>query len=117
MYVTVLGPVRAFDGDREVDLGGPSNRALVARLALDAGRPVSARVLIENLWGVDVPADATNALQSIVSRTRRRLPAGRTSRRASCPRWTYWRSPFWTGQRHPARSRDGGCSTPSSTPQ
>jgi hypothetical protein len=31
--VTVLGPVRVFDGDREVDLGGPRNRALVGRTA------------------------------------------------------------------------------------
>jgi hypothetical protein len=32
--------------------------------------------LIDDLWGLDVPADATNALQSVVSRTRRRLPPG-----------------------------------------
>lgn len=76
VQVDVLGPLRVRADDREVDLGGPRNRALVARLALDAGRPVSATTLIDDLWGLDVPADATNALQSIVSRTRRRLPSG-----------------------------------------
>jgi predicted ATPase/DNA-binding SARP family transcriptional activator len=73
--VELLGPVRVLVDGREIDLGGPRNRALVARLALDAGRPVTATTLIDDLWGDEVPADATNALQSIVSRTRRRLPA------------------------------------------
>ena len=76
VQVDVLGPLRVRADDREIDLGGPRNRALVARLALDAGRPVAATTLIDDLWGLDVPADATNALQSIVSRTRRRLPVG-----------------------------------------
>ena len=75
VQVDVLGPLRVRADDREIDLGGPRNRALVARLALDAGRPVASTTLIDDLWGLDVPADATNALQSIVSRTRRRLPA------------------------------------------
>ena len=76
MRVGVLGPLQVFDGDRELDLGGPMSRALVARLALGAGRPVSPSTLIDDLWDGEVPADATNALQSIVSRTRRRLPDG-----------------------------------------
>ena len=72
----MLGPVQALDGDRDLDLGGPMNRALVARLALSAGHPVAPATLIADLWDADLPADATNALQSIVSRTRRRLPDG-----------------------------------------
>ncbi|WP_344770306.1 BTAD domain-containing putative transcriptional regulator [Aeromicrobium panaciterrae] len=76
MQVDVLGPVRVLVEDREVDLGGPRSRALVARLAIDAGHPVSASALIDDLWGADVPADAVNALQSVVSRTRRKLPDG-----------------------------------------
>jgi len=71
----VLGPVRVFDGDREIDLGGPMSRALVARLALSGGRPVTTHALAEDLWD-EAPVDAVNALQSIVSRTRRRLPDG-----------------------------------------
>jgi DNA-binding SARP family transcriptional activator len=74
--VSVLGPVRADDGDREIDLGGPMTRALLARLALDAGRPVTVTTLVDDLWGEVVPADATGALQSLVSRARRRLPDG-----------------------------------------
>jgi hypothetical protein len=49
-------------------------RVLLARLALDPGRPVSVDALSEALWGADPPADQANALQSLVSRLRRRLP-------------------------------------------
>src|SRR4051812_48238213 len=76
VQVDVLGPLLVRADDREVDLGGPRSRALVARLALDAGRPVGAATLIDDLWGLPVPADAVNALQSVVSRTRRKLPDG-----------------------------------------
>ena len=76
VQVDVLGSLRVRTDDQEVDLGGPRSRALVARLALAGNRPVSATTLIDDLWGADVPADATNALQSVVSRTRRRLPDG-----------------------------------------
>ena len=45
-------------------------RALLILLAMDAGRVVSAHSLIERLWRDDRPADAANALQSLVSRLR-----------------------------------------------
>lgn len=76
VLVLVLGPLRVRVDDREVDLGGPRSRALIARLALAGGRPVTVSTLIDDLWGRDVPADAVNALQSVVSRTRRQLPSG-----------------------------------------
>ena len=76
MQVDVLGPVRVRVDDREVDLGGPRSRALVARLAIADGRSVTATTLIDDLWGTDVPDDARGALQSVVSRARRRLPPG-----------------------------------------
>ncbi|MET0931389.1 MAG: BTAD domain-containing putative transcriptional regulator [Aeromicrobium sp.] len=76
MQVDVLGPLRVRADDREIDPGGPRSRALVVRLALAGNRPVGVATLIDDLWGADVPADATNALQSVVSRLRRRLPDG-----------------------------------------
>lgn len=76
VLVFVLGPLRVCVDDQEVDLGGPRSRALIARLALAGGRPVTVSTLIDDLWGHDVPADAVNALQSVVSRTRRGLPEG-----------------------------------------
>jgi predicted ATPase/DNA-binding SARP family transcriptional activator len=74
--VTLLGPVGAEAGDgTPVDIGGARLRMLLARLALDPGRPVPAAVLIDGLWGAEPPADAPNALQSLVSRLRKVLRA------------------------------------------
>ncbi|WP_335645106.1 BTAD domain-containing putative transcriptional regulator [Amycolatopsis albispora] len=47
---------------------------LLARLALAAGRVVTAEALTADLWGGELPADAANALQSLVSRLRKALP-------------------------------------------
>ncbi|WP_424644110.1 BTAD domain-containing putative transcriptional regulator [Embleya sp. AB8] len=56
-------------------IGGARLRALLIRLALDPGRPVSADRLIAAVWGDEPPAGAGNALQSLISRLRRQLPA------------------------------------------
>ncbi|PWW65872.1 BTAD domain-containing putative transcriptional regulator [Actinokineospora spheciospongiae] len=77
MRVAMLGPVRVTGaGAVEVELGGARLRMLLARLALDAGRVVTSAALIDSLWGDEPPADAVNALQSLVSRLRRALRAG-----------------------------------------
>nr|WP_237418231.1 BTAD domain-containing putative transcriptional regulator [Actinomadura rayongensis] len=55
---------------RPVAVGGARLRALLALLALDAGRPVPVDALVDALWGEDVPAAAPNAVQSLVSRLR-----------------------------------------------
>src|SRR5580693_3822193 len=69
--VSVLGPLEVTDAaGRPVRLGGQRVRALLILLAMDAGRVVSARSLIERLWPQERPADAANALQSLVSRLR-----------------------------------------------
>ncbi|MEV5828437.1 BTAD domain-containing putative transcriptional regulator [Spirillospora sp. NPDC052242] len=56
-----------------VVVGGPRVRALLAMLALEAGRVVPAGRLIDGLYGEDPPRGAGNALQSQVSRLRRGL--------------------------------------------
>jgi predicted ATPase/DNA-binding SARP family transcriptional activator len=72
-----LGPVRAEGDDgTSIDIGGVRLRMLLARLALDAGRAVSTEMLVGGLWGDEPPADAVNALQSLVSRLRKALRAG-----------------------------------------
>ncbi|MFF0741932.1 ATP-binding protein [Streptomyces sp. NPDC004111] len=74
MRFGLLGPVeiRTDDG-RALDPGGERPRALLALLALDAGRAVATDRLKEGLYGDAPPARATNALQSQVSRLRGRL--------------------------------------------
>jgi predicted ATPase/DNA-binding SARP family transcriptional activator len=74
--VGVLGPLAVTDAaGRPVRVGGQRVRALMAVLALAAGRPVPAYALIERLWPDpdDRPVDAANALQSLVSRLRAAL--------------------------------------------
>jgi predicted ATPase len=70
----VLGPleVRSDSGDA-VEIGGPRPRSLLAMLVLDAGRVVGVERLVDGIYGDAPPGDAANALQSQVSRLRRRL--------------------------------------------
>ncbi len=72
-----MGPVEARRGDGSpFPVGGPQVRALLAALALDAGRVVRRERLIDELYGEEPPGDAGHALQSQVSRLRRALRGG-----------------------------------------
>ncbi|MET8120198.1 BTAD domain-containing putative transcriptional regulator [Micromonospora sp. NPDC005291] len=76
MRFRILGPTQVLLADgREIPVGGPRLRALLALLLLDAGRVVSAERLIDGLYGEHPPRGAANALQSQVSRLRQALPA------------------------------------------
>jgi DNA-binding SARP family transcriptional activator len=71
----MLGPVQVeADDGRPVEVTGARVRTLLILLALDAGRVVPTTRLIDGVWGADPPAEATNALQALVSRLRRALP-------------------------------------------
>ncbi|GIH72532.1 AfsR/SARP family transcriptional regulator [Sphaerimonospora thailandensis] len=71
----VLGPVELQAPGGETGTLPPSVRVLLARLALAPGRVVSVDGLTDALWGENLPADATNALQIRVSKLRRALLA------------------------------------------
>ncbi|MEV4216771.1 BTAD domain-containing putative transcriptional regulator [Nonomuraea sp. NPDC049725] len=77
MRVGLLGPfeVRNRDG-AVVEVPGVRLRALLAALALEAGRIVTRSRLVDWIWGEQPPADEVNALQALVSRLRRVLPDG-----------------------------------------
>ncbi|WP_034488486.1 BTAD domain-containing putative transcriptional regulator [Actinomadura oligospora] len=67
--IGILGPLEARDETgRPVEVSGPRLRALLVRLALEPGRPVSATRLLDDLWDGDPPGG--NALQALVSRLR-----------------------------------------------
>lgn len=74
LQVLLLGPVEARSGESALPLGGVKQRTLLARLATASGRPVSAHVLIDDLWGEAPPSNPEHALQAHVSRLRRSLP-------------------------------------------
>jgi DNA-binding SARP family transcriptional activator len=79
LRVELLGPVRAWRGEEELELGGPQRRALLSMLA-GTRRLVSRREVIEGLWGQDAPASAENAVHVHVSCLRRVLEPGRARR-------------------------------------
>ncbi|MFJ1935364.1 AfsR/SARP family transcriptional regulator [Kitasatospora sp. NPDC088160] len=70
MRVGLLGPLVLDAGAGPLPIGGARLRALLAYLALDAGRAVRPQALADALWAEAPPADQTNALQSLVSRLR-----------------------------------------------
>ena len=72
LLLHLLGPLSASLDGAPLDLGSPKQRAVLAVLALEAGRVVSTDRLIDLLWGDDAPrAGAT--LQTYVSNLRRIL--------------------------------------------
>ncbi|WP_030987560.1 BTAD domain-containing putative transcriptional regulator [Streptomyces sp. NRRL S-1813] len=77
MQIGMLGPfeVRTDDGG-SADVPGARLRGLLIALALKPGHVVPKASLIDWIWGEQLPADATNALQRLVSRLRKALPDG-----------------------------------------
>ena len=73
VQVRLLGPLEIEGEDGPLPISGSKLRAVLAMLALDAGRAVSTDRLAEALWQDDPPAGATNALQRLVSKLRRAL--------------------------------------------
>jgi DNA-binding SARP family transcriptional activator len=71
----LLGPLDATIAGRAAELPGGKPRALLARLVLDAGRPVGVDSLVEALWGDRPPASAPKLVQAYVSQLRKALGA------------------------------------------
>jgi DNA-binding SARP family transcriptional activator/tetratricopeptide (TPR) repeat protein len=77
-WFTVLGPVRAVVQGRELDLGSPQQKAVLALLLLRAGSRVSRSEFIDALWGAAPPATAEQTLQTYIYRLRKLLDAAGT---------------------------------------
>jgi DNA-binding SARP family transcriptional activator/tetratricopeptide (TPR) repeat protein len=71
--VQLLGVVRAWRGEQELQLGGPRRRAVLAMLALRAGQAVSRAEIIDGMWGGDPPDSAVNSVHVHVAALRRIL--------------------------------------------
>jgi DNA-binding SARP family transcriptional activator len=81
LVVRVLGPTRVErDGDIAA-IGGPRQRAVLARLVLADRQLVTADRLIEDVWGEDAPRTAVGTLHSHLSLLRRALGDGDLLRR------------------------------------
>jgi len=75
----VLGPVRGWAGETELELGSPQQRAVLAMLLLARGRQVPLDVLIDGLWETDAPRSAAGTVRTYVSRLRGLLGTGDAS--------------------------------------
>jgi len=73
MRFEILGPLRAVDGDAEVDLGGPRQQRVLAVLLAVAPEAVSVDRLIDEVWGEEPPGTATHVVRTYVSNLRKTL--------------------------------------------
>lgn len=71
--ISVLGPIQGIREGEEVDLGGPTQRRLLAALVARPGEIVPVTTLLGDLWGDDPPPSGPQSIQSYVSRLRRQL--------------------------------------------
>ena len=73
MEFGILGPLEVRADGHAVALGGVRPRAVLAVLALNANRPVSADRLALALWGEEAPPSAVKTVQVYVARLRKAL--------------------------------------------
>ena len=86
LTVNLLGPVELSRAGRTVPAGGPTQRAVLAMLALRIDQPVSAAALSDGVWGeADEPAGAAKAMQVHVARLRSALRTGKQQPLQSVP--------------------------------
>jgi DNA-binding SARP family transcriptional activator/Flp pilus assembly protein TadD len=83
LRVALLGPVRAWLGDVELELGAPQRRAVLGLLAVRANQVVARDELIDGIWGEDLPSSSVNALHVHVARLRAAIEPGRAHRAPS----------------------------------
>lgn len=73
LQLQILGPLRVWQGDREVEHGPRQQSLLLALLLADYGRPVSIGALIQAMWSGDAPSSAVNIVHKYVGSLRRIL--------------------------------------------
>ncbi|NYD23684.1 BTAD domain-containing putative transcriptional regulator [Kineococcus aurantiacus] len=73
LQLTVFGGLVARRAGRELDLGGPRQRSVLARLLVARGAALTPARLADDVWDGDPPPSSTSALQAYLSRLRRAL--------------------------------------------
>ncbi|WP_433269194.1 BTAD domain-containing putative transcriptional regulator [Actinosynnema sp. CS-041913] len=73
----LLGAVEAHEGGRPVDVGHTRQRAVLAALLLEDGRPVPVDRLVDRVWGDLPPLRARDTLYGYVSRLRAKIGISR----------------------------------------
>lgn len=75
----VLGPVRAWQGEREVNVGARKQRAVLAVLLLNLDQPITADDLVATVWRENAPPAAYAAVHTYVRGLRDALEPGRAA--------------------------------------
>ncbi|MFJ9825022.1 BTAD domain-containing putative transcriptional regulator [Streptomyces sp. NPDC101160] len=99
--ISLLGPLRAWVDARPLELGHLRQQAVLAALALCAGRHVSRQELLDGVWGMEHPV--TNVVPVYVYRLRKALHTG--APRTGTPRT----GPLRTGDGPDALIEHGRC--------
>ncbi|MFB9676396.1 ATP-binding protein [Streptosporangium vulgare] len=73
LRLQVLGPLRVWRGENEVEPGPRQQAYLLALLLARGGRPTGTGELIDLIWGEDAPASALNVIHKYVGSLRRLL--------------------------------------------
>ncbi|GLY98755.1 BTAD domain-containing putative transcriptional regulator [Actinoplanes sp. NBRC 103695] len=81
----VLGPLRAWRDDAEVDLGARQQRLMLALLLAHPNGPIGLHDFVELLWGEDAPSSAVNSVHRYIGVLRRVLEPDLPTRSAG--RW------------------------------
>jgi len=72
----ILGPLEVIHRGASLATGGHQRRSLLARLLLEPNRTVPVEVLVDALWGEEVPSTAVKMVHIYVSQLRKVLPSG-----------------------------------------
>lgn len=100
--VRLLGPFEVDVDDRPVHIGSPKQRAVLAFLALHAGRLVTGDALREILWGERPPSSSSVTLQSLISRLRAALSSSAAGQPGARRDLLRTREPGWVLDVDPA---------------
>ncbi|MER7004677.1 BTAD domain-containing putative transcriptional regulator [Dactylosporangium sp. NPDC000555] len=76
----ILGPVRAWRGEAELDLGPAKQRAVLTALLINANRPVPTAQIVDTVWQTEPPENGANVVQKYVAGLRRVLEPDRSPR-------------------------------------
>ena len=88
--VRVLGTFEATVSGRDVALGGPRQRAVLARVLIGDGDAVTAEQIVDDVWGGRVGDTMASSVHAYVSRLRQAARRDRRSGAAAA-------ATCWTG--------------------
>ena len=76
----ILGPLRAWYGDSEIQLGPGKQRAVLGVLLVNANQPVPTHRVVDAVWADEPPQNGSNVVQKYVAGLRRSLEPDRSPR-------------------------------------